>query len=239
MMAKKHSIKLACVGFALFSFACEFDEPCQANDPKLVEKFGIPEHQTQGKDGLCYVVDPEVKNWGGACDSLDLCGGGLICAAPNLPLCTAIDCDPDNTKDKVCGDGFMCIESGKDSPTVCVPMVAPPAASTSQQSSSEAATSTAGDAGASDAGSGSADDTGESPSTTASETSEVAPNIGTECDMADDPICVGGAFCEPAQLGICTVGNCTEGGEYAAACAAVGFCYSTAPAPETGICTVQ
>lgn len=222
-MAKRLLIQWACVGLSLFSFGCEFDEPCQANDPALVKKFGIPKQQTQGEDGLCYAVDPSVPNWGGACDSLDLCGGGLICAAPQLPICTAIDCNPDNGKDKVCGKGFMCIATGENSPTVCVPQ--PPATPSTDQTASQP-TDTAGDAGVTN-------DAGDDTSTA------LTPNVGTPCSSPTDPVCVGGTFCEAEQLKYCTLSNCAAGLENAAQCAAVGFCYSTAPAPATGICTVQ
>jgi hypothetical protein len=228
--------QLACTGLGLLSFACEFENPCQANDPDLVKKFGVPEQQTEGADGMCYTVDPAVKNWGAACDSLDLCGGGLICTAPDLPICTAIECNPDMTKDKVCGEGFMCIATGKETPTICIPLPPPtPSAEpqTSSETSSDTTGATAGDAGAADA----ATSEGE---TTESTTTEVAPNVGTACTSATDPVCVGGTFCEAQSLNYCTLPNCAEGLENAAACAAAsGFCYSTAPAPATGICTVQ
>lgn len=228
-MAKSYFIQLALLGFGLFSSACEVDNPCQTNDPDLVEKFGVPEHQTEGADGICYVVDPAVKNWGSACDSIALCGGGLICAAPQMPICTAIDCNPDNTKDKVCGEGFMCIATGESTPTICVPMPAPmPSASTESSSESQGPS---GDAGTGDGG----DETTSGESTE----DEVAPNVGTACTSATDPVCVGGTFCEAQSLMYCTLANCAEGLENAAACADVGFCYSTAPAPATGICTVQ
>lgn len=222
-MAKTFLIKWACMGLTLFSFGCEFDEPCQANDPALTKKFRIPTHQTQGEDGLCYIVDPAEPNWGGACDSVSLCGGGLICAAPQLPICTAIDCNPDNTKDKVCGTGFMCIATGENTPTICVPE--PPVTPSADQTQSEP--TTAGDAGS------------ETHDASAAASTEPEPNVGTACTSPTDPVCVGGTFCEAQQLGYCTLANCAEGLENAAQCAAVGFCYSTAPAPATGICTVQ
>lgn len=234
MMFRARFFQLACIGLGLFSFACEFENPCQANDPELVEKFGVPEQQTEGADGMCYAVDPAVKNWGAACDSLNLCGGGLICAAPDLPICTAIECDPDVAKDKVCGEGFMCIATGKETPTICIPLPPAPMPSADPQTSSEATSSSAGDAGAGDAAASEGNETAESTTT------EVAPNVGTDCSSADDPVCVGGTFCEAQSLHYCTLPNCAEGLENAAACAAAsGFCYSTAPAPATGICTVQ
>lgn len=235
-MANVRFIQLACLGLGLFSFGCEFDDPCQDNDPELVEKFGIPKHQTEGEDGLCYPVDPAVPNWGGACDSISLCGGGLICAAPQMPICTAIDCNPDMAKDKVCGEGFMCIATGADSPTICIPIPETPMPSADMQSSSES--TVAHDAGSSDAGDANEGAETTNEETTAEETTEVAPNVGTRCTSPTDPVCVGGTFCEAQQLMYCTLANCAEGLENAAACAAAGFCYSTAPAPATGICTV-
>jgi hypothetical protein len=145
-MAKVHVIRFGFVVFGLASLACEVDEPCMDNDPELVEKFGVPEHQTEGPDGLCYAVDPEVKNWGASCDSLELCGGGLICPGEELPICTAVGCNPDPKKDEVCGKGFTCIETGDvEVPTICVPVppTPPPAAPT--------ASSALDDAGAGDA----------------------------------------------------------------------------------------
>lgn len=222
-MARVQLIRLGFVAVGFASLACEVDEPCMDNDPKLVEKFGVPKHQTEGPDGLCYTVDPEVKNWGASCDSLELCGGGLICPGEELPICTAVGCNPDPKKDEVCGKGFTCIETGDtEVPTICVPIppTPPPAAPT--------ASSAPDDGGAGDAAAD-VDTSGEA----------MEPNIGTECDGADDPICVGGTFCEAQSLHYCTVGDCAAGLQNEAACASAGFCYSTSPAPATGICTVQ
>ena len=219
------------------TLGCEVDEPCMDNDPELVEKFGVPEHQTLGSDGLCYTVDPAVKNWGAPCDSLELCGGGLICPGEQLPICTAMGCNPDPEKDKVCGRGFTCIETGEaDAPTICIPLPpAPPPAPAPDGDESSGPGPEVVDGGASDAA--------PAPETEAgltTEAVEVEPNIGTACSAADDPVCVGGAFCEAQSLGYCTVANCAAGLENEATCAAAaGFCYSSPPAPATGICSVQ
>jgi hypothetical protein len=246
-MAKTQLIRLGCVVLGVLASSCKVDEPCMDNDPELIEKFGVPEHQTEGPDGLCYTVDPQVKNWGASCDSLELCGGGLICPGEELPICTAVGCNPDPKKDKVCSKGFTCVETGDvEVPTICIPLPpAPPApppstpiATEEEQTSSP---SELGDAGASDSGSEtSAEVTGDPSDAGAStEAPVVEPNIGTACGAADDTVCVGGTFCEAQSLHYCTVPNCAAGLENEAACASVGFCYSTAPAPATGICTVQ
>lgn len=235
-MAKAQLIRLGCVVLGLVTLGCEVDDPCMDNDPELVEKFGVPKHQTEGPDGLCYTVDPQVKNWGASCDSLALCGGGLICPGEDLPICTAVGCNPDPKKDKVCSKGFTCVETGNaTTPTICIPLppAPPPPAPTEDEATSSSPIDSPGDAGA-DAGE---ESTAESGDTT--EPAAVAPNIGTDCDAADDPVCVGGTFCEAQSLHYCTVPNCAAGLENEEACASVGFCYSTAPAPATGICTVQ
>lgn len=127
-MAKAQLIRLGFVVLGSVTLGCDVDEPCMDNDPELVAKFGVPKHQTEGPDGLCYTVDPQVKNWGASCDSAELCGGGLICPGEQLPLCTAIGCNPDPKKDQVCGPGFTCVQTGDATPTLCVPLpVTPPA----------------------------------------------------------------------------------------------------------------
>lgn len=238
-MAKTYWIRLGYLGLWAALSGCTVDEPCQDNDPELIEKFDVPKHQTEGPDGLCYTVDPEVPNWGAGCDSGALCGGGLICAAPDLPICTAIGCNADPEKDEVCAKGFTCLATGGGNPNVCLPLPPapppPPPTPDPTDEPDDGSDEITGDAAAGDGGSVVSSDAGES-----TEATPVAPNIGTDCTSATDPICVGGTFCESQQMHYCTVPNCAAGLENEAACAAAnGFCYTTAPAPATGICTVQ
>lgn len=225
---------------ALVVLACSVDNPCQKNDPALVKKFGVPKEQTEGRDGLCYTVDPDKPNWGSKCDALELCGGGLFCAPDPLGMCTAVGCNLDPKKDKVCTDGFTCIETGNaDIPTICIPVPpapppAPPAESTAPGEETQSVSESASDGGTGD------EETGAAPDSGSDESPPVEPNIGTPCTSATDPVCVGGTFCEAQSLGYCTVMDCASGLANEATCAAAsGFCYATAPAPPSGICTVQ
>lgn len=234
-MAKTQLVRLGFIVLGTLALGCEVEDPCMDNDPELVEKFGVPEHQTEGPDGLCYTVDPQVKNWGASCDSIELCGGGLICPGDELPICTAVGCNPDPKKDEVCGRGFTCIQTGDvDVPTICVPLPPAPPPPAPTESESTVDPSDGADAGVGDAGRDAPED-----AATNTEAPAVSPNIGTECDSADDPVCVGGTFCEAQSLHYCTVADCAAGLENEAACAAAGFCYTMSPLAPSGVCTVQ
>jgi hypothetical protein len=210
-----------------FVAACMEDNPCHKNPTALVEDFDVDEYQTLGKDGLCYTVDPDKKNFGAACNDTALCGGGLICGGEQLPICTAIQCDLDPTKDKVCPkQGFACVATGEDFPaSICIPL--PPPTPSAMPSATPAS-----DAGTGDGGGGGGDAEASPPAAT--------PNIGTPCATAGDPVCVDGAICPGAALPYCTVTGCaTPGSALEAACLAVGSCYTGAGAPADGICMTQ
>jgi hypothetical protein len=206
---------LAIIGATTLS--CTDKDPCHKNPDEAVEKFGVPEHQVSGKDGLCYTVDPDVPNWGSACSGIELCGGGLICAAPDLPVCTNINCDPDPKHDTVCPkEGFACVKTGKASPaSICIPVKpAAPAATSAKPAESAVPEET---------------------------TPAAKPNIGTACGPMGDPACVNGAVClGNPQLPYCTVMSCAAGAENEAVCTtAGGTCYTDVGAPPGGICTVD
>jgi hypothetical protein len=193
------------------SISCTDSNPCHKNPTEYVDKYGAPEHQVNGKDGLCYAVDPEVPNWGGACGDSNVCGGGLICAAPDLPICTNINCNPDPKLDTVCPkEGFTCVKTGKATPaSICIPKPAAKPAAAAMPAPSVAPAA--------------------------------GPNIGTTCGDMGDPVCVNGAMCpgNPA-LPYCTVMSCSAGADNEKVCAAAGgTCYTGAGAPADGICTVD
>ncbi len=199
---KKSFFAILAAGLALVSAAgCQDEDPCQSG-------------QTHGKDGLCYLP----PNWGDACTTAADCTGGLFCGAPDLPICTLIECDVAAGKDNSCPDDFTCTKTGRAEPepqTVCIPR--PPTA----EECGEKAAGGAGGAG------------GASPGPVDAE----QPNLGTPCTLKDDPICKGGTVCETEQLNYCVIFSCAEGCKNAAICAAAGFtCYLAPPSPSGGTC---
>jgi hypothetical protein len=197
------------------------------NDPdKLV-------HLVVGTDGLCHWPWYDEQTWGQKCAANEDCGEMLLCLAPDLPICTQINCNPNPEEDEVCAPGFMCLDPGKGNPTVCIPQPAPPAGSGGASSGDGGSANLGGDAGASQGGMGGAETApgvGGGPS--------AAPNIGTACTKPED--CTGGTICETTSLGYCTVMGCGAAGDAKDACdgaMSAGFtCMAGAPFPDTGIC---
>jgi hypothetical protein len=192
-------------------------------------------HLVVGTDGLCHWPWYDEETWGQKCEQNEDCGQMLLCLAPDLPICTQINCDPDPKKDDVCGPGFMCISTGGDQPTVCIPQPMPPAGSGGSSSATGGSPNLGGGAGAPPEGGMGGADSGSGGST-----APTAANIGTPCTEAGDPVCEGGTFCENTSLGYCTVMGCASSGDPKDACdgvAAQGFtCMAGAPFPDAGIC---
>jgi hypothetical protein len=186
-----------------------------------------------GEDGLCHWPWYDDETWGQSCAENDDCSQDLICLAPDLPICTQINCNPDPSEDEVCAAGFMCLDPGKGNPTVCIPL--PPSGSGGSSAVGGNSGSPGGEGGVGPEGG-----MGGVASSAGGQASAPVANIGTACTASDDAVCVGGTVCESTQLQYCTVMGCAETGPAKTACdaaAADGFtCMAGAPFPEMGIC---
>lgn len=106
--------------------ACEDDSPC---DPGQVYRNSAcyPAPTATGGstgnpgDGAAGETSGETSQFGKSCTSQDECGGDApICGAPQLPMCTQINCAEGEANAGACPPDWMCISPGGSTPSACV-----------------------------------------------------------------------------------------------------------------------
>jgi hypothetical protein len=244
--ARKDEIMKIQIGLILLTASAAFVAPLGCGGSSCDQSITRPnpndpsveEHLVVGDDGLCHWPWYTDANWGSSCSENADCGANLICLAPELPICSRINCKVEPEQDTVCAPGFKCLGTGDTTPSVCIPD--PAAGGGGSGGSGGSGAQVTGGAGAEAAEGGSPSSEGGASAGGASSAAMDEPNIGEACAAADDPVCKGGTFCEATMLGLCTVSGCAEPGTAKEACDAVmpqGFvCYSSPPAPAEGIC---
>lgn len=125
---KKHSV----IGAALASVSllavagCWHDSPCEEGYVVVTDmcyKIPVaPAPAPAAEAGAGEAAAPATDTFGKTCTAQADCAGGTapVCAAPQLPYCTQINCMDGEANAGSCPTGFTCIAAGAQS--ACVKM---------------------------------------------------------------------------------------------------------------------